>query len=69
MQSAKVGDAWLHVEAALRAGDRNLFYINVLGSDLRIWDGAVVRLAASGFGAYAKTCAATASPILARRRR
>jgi 3-oxoadipate enol-lactonase len=51
MQSAKIGDAWLHIEAALRPDGRNVVYINSLGSDLRIWDGVVSRLAASGFGA------------------
>ena len=51
MQSAKVGDAWLHVEATPGANGRNVVYINSLGSDLRIWDGVVARLAAAGFGA------------------
>jgi len=51
MQSAKVGDAWLHVEADLRPGGQNVVYINSLGSDLRIWDGVVARLASAGFGA------------------
>jgi 3-oxoadipate enol-lactonase len=51
MHSAKIGDAWLHVEAALRPGGRNVVYINSLGSDLRICDGVVARLAAAGFGA------------------
>ncbi len=51
MQSAKVGDAWLHVEANLRPDGRNVVYINSLGSDLRIWDGVVARLARAGFGA------------------
>jgi 3-oxoadipate enol-lactonase len=51
MQSAKVGDAWLHVEADLRPDRRNVVYINSLGSDLRIWDGVVARLEAAGFGA------------------
>jgi 3-oxoadipate enol-lactonase len=51
MMSAKAGDAWLHVEADLAPGGRNVVYINSLGSDLRIWDGVVDRLKASGFGA------------------
>lgn len=51
MQSAKVGDAWLHVEADLRPGGQNVVYINSLGSDLRIWDGVVARLSSAGFGA------------------
>jgi 3-oxoadipate enol-lactonase len=51
MQSAKVGDAWLHVEANLQPDGRNVVYINSLGSDLRIWDGVVARLASAGFGA------------------
>ncbi len=51
MQSAKVGDAWLHVAADLRPDGRNVVYINSLGSDLRIWDGVAARLKAAGFGA------------------
>jgi 3-oxoadipate enol-lactonase len=51
MQSVKVGGAWLHVEANLRPGGQNVVYINSLGSDLRIWDGVVARLASASFGA------------------
>ena len=51
MQSAKIGDAWLHVEADLRRDGHDVVYINSLGSDLRIWDGVAARLAAAGFGA------------------
>jgi 3-oxoadipate enol-lactonase len=51
MQYAKVGDAWLHVEAQATHGGPTVVYINSLGSDLRIWDGVVERLAALGCGA------------------
>lgn len=51
MQSVRVGDAWLHVEADLAADGRNVVYINSLGSDLRIWDGVVARLKGAGYGA------------------
>ena len=51
MQHAKVGDAWLHVESLPAKGGPTVVYINSLGSDLRIWDGVVERLAASGYGA------------------
>jgi len=50
MNALKIGDAWLHVEAALQP-QRNVVYVNSLGSDLRIWDGVVQRLAARGWGA------------------
>ena len=52
MNCAKIGDAWLHVESQLRPNGRNVVYINSLGSDLRIWDGVVDRLAEAGFGAF-----------------
>jgi 3-oxoadipate enol-lactonase len=51
MQGAKIGDAWLHAAADIRPGGRNVLYINSLGSDLRIWEGVVGRLAAAGYGA------------------
>ena len=50
MPSVRSGDAWLHVEAALAEGGRNVVYINSLGSDLRIWDGVAARARAVGFG-------------------
>jgi len=51
MQYAKVGDAWLHVEMLPAKGGPTIVYVNSLGSDLRIWDGVVERLASVGYGA------------------
>jgi len=51
MNAVKVGDAWLHVAADVRADGRNVVYVNSLGSDFRIWDGVVARLSQAGFGA------------------
>lgn len=51
MRSVKVKDAFLHVEADLRGAGRDVVYVNSLGSDLRIWDAVVSRLAAAGYGA------------------
>jgi 3-oxoadipate enol-lactonase len=51
MQYAKVGDAWLNVEMLPANGGPTLVYIHSLGSDLRIWDGVVERLASIGYGA------------------
>jgi 3-oxoadipate enol-lactonase/4-carboxymuconolactone decarboxylase len=51
MQFARIGDATLHVEAQ-SLGDRpTIVYVNSLGSDLRIWDVVVARLARAGYGA------------------
>ena len=51
MKSARIGDAWLHVEADLSPAGRNVVYVNSLGSDLRIWDEVAASLKAAGFGA------------------
>jgi 3-oxoadipate enol-lactonase len=51
MKHAKVGDACLHVETLAANDGPTVVYINSLGSDLRIWDAVVERLAVAGFGA------------------
>jgi 3-oxoadipate enol-lactonase/4-carboxymuconolactone decarboxylase len=51
MQFARSGDATLHVEARISDGAPTIVYINSLGSDLRIWDGVVEKLARAGYGA------------------
>jgi len=51
MDAVKVRDAWIHVAASLRPEGRNVVYVNSLGSDFRIWDGVVSRLAEAGYGA------------------
>jgi len=51
MQAIPVGDATLHVEAALRPGRPNIAFVNSLGSDLRIWDDVVQILARADVGA------------------
>jgi 3-oxoadipate enol-lactonase/4-carboxymuconolactone decarboxylase len=51
MQFARIGDATLHVEARAAGARPTVVYVNSLGSDLRIWDGVVERLARAGHGA------------------
>lgn len=51
MQFARIGDATLHVEHQASSDRPTLVYVNSLGSDLRIWDGVVEKLARAGLGA------------------
>jgi 3-oxoadipate enol-lactonase/4-carboxymuconolactone decarboxylase len=51
MQFVRSGDATLHVEASLPPDRPVVVFVNSLGSDLRIWNGVVERLADAGVGA------------------
>jgi len=51
MQFARIGDATLHVADQTASGRPTVVYVNSLGSDLRIWDGVVEKLASAGYGA------------------